>query len=119
MDDTGVLAASVRRNVDPKLAFGNSKLATPQNDTMQRIIESTEESYNTSNEHDGWILYYSNEGYPYYYNSVTHESVWANYNYDESADSSVNGPTGERKKVVRSNGMIMPIPFNTRQSIEV
>ena len=25
----------------------------------------------------GWTLYYSNEGYPYYYNDKTNESVWA------------------------------------------
>ena len=26
---------------------------------------------------DGWTLYYSNEGYPYYYNCHTGQSVWA------------------------------------------
>ena len=26
---------------------------------------------------DGWTLFYSDEGYPYYYNSHTGESVWA------------------------------------------
>jgi hypothetical protein len=26
---------------------------------------------------DGWTLYYSPEGYPYFFNSITHESVWA------------------------------------------
>ena len=26
---------------------------------------------------DGWILYYSEEGYPYYYKESTEESEWA------------------------------------------
>ena len=35
-------------------------------------------SYANTNSHDSsWNLYYSDEGYPYYYNSHTNESVWA------------------------------------------
>ena len=33
---------------------------------------------------DGWILYYSPEGFPYYYNEVTGESRWAEYEEERS-----------------------------------
>jgi hypothetical protein len=43
------------------------------------------------NSENGWTLYYSEEGYPYYYNEFTNESVWADYADDyEIADENRN-----------------------------
>jgi hypothetical protein len=38
---------------------------------------------NTANT-DGWILYYSPEGFPYYYNEITGESQWAEHEQEIS-----------------------------------
>jgi hypothetical protein len=37
---------------------------------------------------DGWVLYYSEEGYPYYYREETGESEWAQV-YDDSTQRGV------------------------------
>ena len=33
---------------------------------------------------DGWVLYYNEEGFPYYYKESTGESEWADYSYEEN-----------------------------------
>lgn len=40
---------------------------------------------------DGWILYYSPEGYPYYYNEQTGDSQWAEYDEPQSQDPGEEG----------------------------
>jgi hypothetical protein len=45
-------------------------------------------------ESDGWTLYYSPEGYPYYYNAVTGVSEWAlNYAEDVVDGNQHSAPT--------------------------
>ena len=42
---------------------------------------------NEHDESDGWVLYYSPEGYPYYYNTYTGDSQWAEYNETYNQDT--------------------------------
>lgn len=52
---------------------------------------SSNYNYNNNNfsssNSDGWILYYTSEGHPYYYNEYTGESQWAEYeDYSQNKD---------------------------------
>lgn len=42
---------------------------------------------------DGWRLYYSDEGYPYYFNEVTGESQWAELPVTDSGHEQTESST--------------------------
>jgi hypothetical protein len=60
------------------------------NSTIQKSTEQIEYP-NESNKNDSdWILYYTAEGYPYYFNSITGESQWAEWNEFNNTEESVD-----------------------------
>jgi hypothetical protein len=72
---------------------------------------------------DGWTLYYSPEGYPYYFNSVTQESAWAPVeSATTTADSAENQRRTPTDDVLTEDGVLESLegvnPSPTKQPID-
>jgi hypothetical protein len=85
----------VNKTIDPMIAF-QSNNSVPINessnidDLVEINVDSSPEKFVKKKKEkakkDKWILYYTPEGYPYYFNAAKNESVWAEY---EETDSTV------------------------------
>lgn len=56
----------------------------------QQQQHSYDDAATESANSEGWVLYYTSEGHPYYYNEITGESQWANNEHEivSSTDNS-------------------------------